>query len=266
MCLRTVGKLNKLLDGEYHFGIFGPAKYKKVRTKNYPLCYDMIAIDRYKHGVEHRSGAFDELISYLYSVNGSVKMISRIMTFTVAQPGANGTTTRYLFTCFQRENYKPCNGPMTIRNQLLPEMIMEKSAMYGSRDRSLCHVDGYNNRIRCKSRKGCFDFHTVHGIRMRGCIDKIPKIVAKMPNFRLLYTCYNHVWVTKSERTRCMAESNLWDGRTLQRLFVQGNKEVGIIVINDTNGRKRTSCMLSNSAEPNDIMKDVIQELSIKWK
>ncbi|EFO12568.2 hypothetical protein LOAG_15967, partial [Loa loa] len=30
MCLRTVGKLNKLLDGEYHFGIFGPAKYKKV--------------------------------------------------------------------------------------------------------------------------------------------------------------------------------------------------------------------------------------------
>lgn len=70
----------------------------------------MIAIDPYKYGVEHRSGPFDELISYLYNVSGSVIMIRRIMTFTVSLPGDDRTITRYLFTCFQRENYNPCNG------------------------------------------------------------------------------------------------------------------------------------------------------------
>lgn len=57
-------------------------------------------------------------------------------------------------------------GPMNIRNQLLPEMIREGSVKFNARDRSFCHADGYSNRIRCKSRKGCFDFHNVHGIRM----------------------------------------------------------------------------------------------------
>ncbi|VDN82103.1 unnamed protein product [Brugia pahangi] len=207
MCLKTFGNLNELLDNTYDFGIIGPAKYEKTRTKNYPLCYDMIAIDSYKHGIEHRSGPFDEIISYLYNVSKSVNIMRRIMTFTVLVPGTNYTTTRYLYTCYQRENYYPCNGPITIRKQLLPEIIWEESTKYSSKERSLCQVDGYSNRIRCKSRKGCFDFHTVHGFRMRGCIDKIPKIVSMMPKFRLLYTCYGHVWITGNENTRCIAVS-----------------------------------------------------------
>lgn len=54
---------------------------------------------------------------------------------------------------------------MNIRHQLLPEIIREESAKYSSKERSLCYVDGHNKLIRCKSRKGCFDFHTVHGIQ-----------------------------------------------------------------------------------------------------
>ncbi|MCP9262184.1 hypothetical protein DINM_005472 [Dirofilaria immitis] len=143
MCLNTSGNFESILDN--NFGILGPAKYDKVKTRNYPLCYDMIEISLYKHGVEHRSGPFDEFINYLHNANNSLK------------------------------------------------------------ERSLCHVDGYSNRVNCKSRKGCFNFHTVHGTRLRGCIDKIPKIVSMEPKLRLLYACYNHDWITGKEGTRCSA-------------------------------------------------------------
>ncbi|KAL3995300.1 hypothetical protein ACH3XW_25260 [Acanthocheilonema viteae] len=205
MCLKTSGNLKNLSNDEYNFGILGSAKYIKAQTKNYPLCYDMVAIDPHKYGVEHRSGPFDELINYLYNVSGSVKMMRRMMTFTVYPRGTNHALTRYLFTCFQRENYKPCNGPMNIRYQLLPEIIRGESAKYNLKDRSLCHVDDHSSRIRCKSRKGCFDFHTVHGIRIRGCIDKIPKIVSMKPELRLLYICYNYAWIMRNKRIRCSA-------------------------------------------------------------
>lgn len=55
---------------------------------------------------------------------------------------------------------------MNIRDQLLPLIIREESAKYIPKDRSLCHVNDHSNRVRCKSRKGCFDFRSVHGIRM----------------------------------------------------------------------------------------------------
>uniref|UniRef100_A0A0R3RJS1 Uncharacterized protein n=1 Tax=Elaeophora elaphi TaxID=1147741 RepID=A0A0R3RJS1_9BILA len=197
MCFKTSGNLGNLLDDEYNFG----------RIKNYPLCYDMIAVDPSKYGVEHRSGPFDELVNYLYNVSKSNKIIRRIMTFTVRQPGTSRSIVRYLFTCFQRENSEPCNGPLSIRNRLLPEIIREESVKYNLKDRSLCHVDGYSNRIRCKSRHGCFNFHTVHGFRMRGCVDKIPMIVSVNPELRLLYTCYNHDWTMRNKRTLCIAVS-----------------------------------------------------------
>ncbi|VDM94429.1 unnamed protein product, partial [Onchocerca ochengi] len=205
MCLKTSGNLKNLSDDKYNFGILGPAKYEKVRTRNYPLCYDMIAIDPRKNGVEHRSGPFDEFRNYLNNINGSVKRIRRIMTFGLLVRHANYTIIRHIFVCFQRENHDPCNGPMNIRHQLLPEIIYEKSKKYGLKDRSFCHVDGHSNRVRCKSRKGCFNFHTVHGIRRRGCIDKIPKIVSMEPKLRLLYICFNRNWITGKEQINCMA-------------------------------------------------------------
>ncbi|VBB34161.1 unnamed protein product, partial [Acanthocheilonema viteae] len=60
ICLKTSGNLKNLSNDEYNFGILGSAKYIKAQTKNYPLCYDMVAIDPHKYGVEHRSGPFDE--------------------------------------------------------------------------------------------------------------------------------------------------------------------------------------------------------------
>ncbi|CAG9538562.1 unnamed protein product [Cercopithifilaria johnstoni] len=205
MCFKTSENLKSLLDDKYNFGVLGPTKYIKARTKNYPLCYDMIAIDPYKNGIEHRSGPFDELISYLYNMSGNVEKIRRVMTFTVNVPDSNRMRVHYLFTCFQRENYEPCNGPLNIRNRLLPEVIRTESANRNLLVRSLCHADGHSNRIRCKSRKGCFDFLTVHGFRTRGCIDKIPKIVLMKPKLRLLYTCYNHAQITRTKLTRCNA-------------------------------------------------------------
>ncbi|VDK89269.1 unnamed protein product [Litomosoides sigmodontis] len=205
MCLKTSENLNDLMDDKYNFGFVGLATYMKMKIKNYPLCYDMIAINPRKHGIEHRSGPFDEIVNYLYNAIGTVGRMRRIMTFTVRQPHSNRSITRYLFTCFQRENHEPCNGPINIRDRLLPLIIREESMKRSSNDRSLCHANGHANRIRCKSRKGCFDFHTVHGTRMRGCIDKIPTIVSMMPEMRLLYTCYSHAWITRNERTRCSA-------------------------------------------------------------
>lgn len=69
----------------------------------------MIAIDECKHGVEHRSGPFDELVNYFYNLSVGVEMMRRVMTFTVLHAN-HTTTTRHLFTCYQRENYNPCNG------------------------------------------------------------------------------------------------------------------------------------------------------------
>ncbi|KAM3718875.1 Methylenetetrahydrofolate--tRNA-(uracil-5-)-methyltransferase TrmFO [Dirofilaria immitis] len=203
MCLNTSGNFESILDN--NFGILGPAKYDKVKTRNYPLCYDMIEISLYKHGVEHRSGPFDEFINYLHNANVNVKRMRRRMIFKLFVLDTNYTITRYVFICFQRENYSPCNGPMNIRHQLLPDIIREKSIKNSLKERSLCHVDGYSNRVNCKSRKGCFNFHTVHGTRLRGCIDKIPKIVSMEPKLRLLYACYNHDWITGKEGTRCSA-------------------------------------------------------------
>lgn len=70
----------------------------------------MLAINPYKRGIEHRSGPFDEIVDYLYNTIGIVGRIRRIMTFKVNQPNTNRSTIRYLFTCFQRENFNPCNG------------------------------------------------------------------------------------------------------------------------------------------------------------
>lgn len=70
----------------------------------------MIAIDPLKHGVEHRSGPFDELINYLYNISGNLKRVRRIMGFKVPRPNSNRARIHYLFICYQYENRSPCNG------------------------------------------------------------------------------------------------------------------------------------------------------------
>uniref|UniRef100_A0A915PDX8 Uncharacterized protein n=1 Tax=Setaria digitata TaxID=48799 RepID=A0A915PDX8_9BILA len=110
LCYQTIGNLPRLAHGEYDFGIIGAAKYKKVKTTNYPLCYDMITINEYKHGIEHRSGSYDEVVDYVYAASEYVRIARRLMTFAIPVPNGNRNMTRYLFICYQRVNYEACNG------------------------------------------------------------------------------------------------------------------------------------------------------------
>uniref|UniRef100_A0A8R1XLH2 Uncharacterized protein n=1 Tax=Onchocerca volvulus TaxID=6282 RepID=A0A8R1XLH2_ONCVO len=173
---------------------FAGISVTEVQTNSTPICVTSIKIAR-------DSISFGINALYPPKTAAEVKNSRRFMMLVRKQ------SIKFVQRC-QSNLTQPCNNFENLIEHLLPLVIHRHAGNREPSGYSKCFITDDLERINCETNLGCFDFHSIGGVRQRGCIDKIPRLIKERPDLAALNYC-KHVRLWQSRSYICSAIRNI---------------------------------------------------------
>ncbi|KAM3719503.1 3-keto-steroid reductase [Dirofilaria immitis] len=171
-------------------------QYKDILVR--PSCYEMYNKSR-------------PLLMDLYSFSRNINFTDILATTVVT----NSTPICVTFVKITRDRIS--FGMHSLRPaKTVAEVENSRRFIMFVRDRAITFVQRCqtnltkpcNERINCETNLGCFDFHSFGGVRQRGCIDQIPRLIGERSELTALNYC-NHAKIWRSRSYICSAIRNI---------------------------------------------------------
>ncbi|CAG9536246.1 unnamed protein product [Cercopithifilaria johnstoni] len=157
----------------------------KIMTNITPICVTFVRIKR-------ESISFGIYALRPAKVLAEVESSQRFMSFR------HQRTNTFIQRC-QSNLTTPCNNFKNLVEHMMPLALHLYARDKEPSGYSKCYITDDLQRIDCKTKLGCFDFHSFNGERYRGCIDDIPKLVNEKPELAVLNYCkHAKLWQIRS--------------------------------------------------------------------